>query len=90
VVVTPRDIDDREDMEERIVSPVWSRTGGTHVQDAGDAYGVCYPLWFRWLSLKIIQHYGGLVSLGLGLKYAGAVSMGIGDNMWRHRGEATS
>jgi hypothetical protein len=62
------DMHQREDMIERIVSPTWSRTSGTCVQDMGDAYAVCYSRWFLLLTLKTTQRCGGLVSLSLGLK----------------------
>ena len=35
------------DMAERIVTPARSRTGGTHVQDVGDAHAVRYS-WKFW------------------------------------------
>jgi hypothetical protein len=52
VVTVTWDTHQREDVTEQIVSPTWSMTGGTHVQDVGYASGVCYSWRFWWLCLK--------------------------------------
>jgi hypothetical protein len=43
---------------ERVVLPAQSQTGGTRVQDVGDAHTVRYSRRFWWLSLKTTPHYG--------------------------------
>jgi hypothetical protein len=46
VVVDTWGINGRKNIEERIMLSTWFWTGGTHVQDVGDVYGVCYPQRF--------------------------------------------
>jgi hypothetical protein len=43
------------------MSPTWSRTDWTHVQDMGDAHEVHYLWLFWWMSLKTIECFSSLV-----------------------------
>jgi hypothetical protein len=80
------DTHSHEDVAEWAVLPAQSRTGGTRVQDMGDARGaIITTVW--WLSLKTTQCYGRRVFDWVWPQSPTvAVPMGTGSGTWRDHG----